>query len=273
MNKEDSAKVFNVWRKENPIYRPNNKELLLEIIDQVTSLFAAGSYYYFILNFENITIDFIHESIKDVLGIEPKAFTMKKGFKIMHPEDLASMNEKEALVFDFFFNKISSEDLLNYKSVYVMRMKHADGNYRTILHQASVFSLCNDGKIQQTLCVHADISYLNIPINQNISFISSKNQPYHYSKISGSYSLVDKTSNVLQNISFRDIFTKREKEIIEILAKGMTFNEISKLLFISPHTINTHKKNILNKSGCKNTAELIAKYYVNGLFFKTKSRL
>ncbi|MFV5702517.1 LuxR C-terminal-related transcriptional regulator [Flavobacterium sp. XS2P12] len=266
MNKEDGAKVFSVWSRENSINLPNKKELLLEIIDQVASLFAVGSFYYFILNFENITMDYVHEGIRNVLGIEPEEFSMEKGFEIMHSEDLATMNEKEAVVFDFFFNKISSEDLFNYKSVYVMRMRHTDGTYKTLLHQASVFSVSDDGKIQQTLCVHTDISYLNIPINHTVSFISSKKQCYHYSKKSGNYAIIHKNNSSLEKKSFKDIFTKREQEIVEKLAQGMKFNEIAKELFISPHTINTHKKNMLKKADCKNTPELIARYYIDSLF-------
>lgn len=72
MNKDDSAKVFNVWSKENSIHLPSKKELLLEIIDQVASLFATGSLYSFILNFKNITMAYVHESIRNVLGIEPE---------------------------------------------------------------------------------------------------------------------------------------------------------------------------------------------------------
>ena len=266
MNRANGDKVFNVWSVRNSIYQPKKKELLLDIIDQIVNLFAAGSFYYFIVNFENITMDFVHDGTRDVLGIDPKDFSMENCFEKMHPEDLASMNEKEELVFDFFFNKIPKEDFFSYKSVYIMRLQHTDGDFRTILHQSSVFNASDDGKIEQSLCVHTDITHLNIPINHNISFISAKKQSFHYAKISGIYTLLDENSTSLRKTAFKDIFSKREKEIIEILAQGKTFNEIAKELFISPHTINTHKKNILSKSGSKNTPELIAKYYVNSLF-------
>lgn len=170
--------------------------------------------------------------------------------------------KKKPLYLTFFY-KISTQDLFNYKSVYVMRVKHTDGTYRTLLHQASVFSVSDDGKIQQTLCVHTDITYLNIPINHTVSFISSKKPSYHYSKKLGSYAIVDENSPGLEKNYFKDIFSKREKEIVESVAKGLTFNEIATQLFLSPHAINTHKKNILSKSGCKNTAELIARYYID----------
>lgn len=265
MNEKDSAKVFSVWDTENKILQPNKKELLLEIVDQVASSFAAGSFYYFVLNFENIGMDYVSEGVKDVLSIAREEFSMKKAFELMHPEDLAKMNEKEAIVFDFFLKKLSVEDMFLYKSVYIMRLKHTNGSYKTILHQAQVLSASDDGKIQKTLCIHTDITYLNIPINHKLSFISTKRPSYYYFYESGSYALENESILKLEKDCFKDIFSKREKEIVKLMAKGIKFNEIAKLLFVSPHTINAHKKNILRKSGCKNTPELIARCYVEGL--------
>ncbi|MFO7674052.1 MAG: LuxR C-terminal-related transcriptional regulator, partial [Lutibacter sp.] len=66
-------------------------------------------------------------------------------------------------------------------------------------------------------------------------------------------------------IDLKVLFTKREIEIIIQLAQGENFKEIAALLFVSPYTIKTHRKNILKKSGCKNTAELIAKCIHEGI--------
>jgi DNA-binding NarL/FixJ family response regulator len=51
--------------------------------------------------------------------------------------------------------------------------------------------------------------------------------------------------------------TKREVEIIQLLAKGESSTVIAKQLFLSTYTVNTHRKNILHKLGLKNVAELI----------------
>lgn len=51
--------------------------------------------------------------------------------------------------------------------------------------------------------------------------------------------------------------TKREKEIISLLAKEKSSQEIADALFISIYTVNTHRKNILHKLGIKNTAGLV----------------
>lgn len=51
--------------------------------------------------------------------------------------------------------------------------------------------------------------------------------------------------------------TMREKEIITLLANGKSSNEIANQLFISTHTVSTHRKNIIRKIECNSFAELL----------------
>ncbi|AKD04968.1 response regulator transcription factor [Pontibacter korlensis] len=51
----------------------------------------------------------------------------------------------------------------------------------------------------------------------------------------------------------------REIEIIQLIAAGKSSIEIADKLFLSPHTINSHRKNILRKLNIKSPAELIVK--------------
>ena len=53
------------------------------------------------------------------------------------------------------------------------------------------------------------------------------------------------------------ILTRREKEVLELIADGHTNNEIATKLFISVTTVDTHRKNLLAKFEAKNTASLI----------------
>jgi two-component system nitrate/nitrite response regulator NarL len=52
-------------------------------------------------------------------------------------------------------------------------------------------------------------------------------------------------------------FTRREKDILELLAKGMTSHEIAAKLFLSNHTVDTHRKNMLQKFNVRNTQSLM----------------
>jgi DNA-binding NarL/FixJ family response regulator len=53
------------------------------------------------------------------------------------------------------------------------------------------------------------------------------------------------------------ILSERENEIIILIAEGLTNGQIAEQLFLSNHTINTHRKNIMGKLGVKNTAGIV----------------
>jgi two-component system, NarL family, nitrate/nitrite response regulator NarL len=51
--------------------------------------------------------------------------------------------------------------------------------------------------------------------------------------------------------------TRREKEILKLIAEGLTTNDIAQKIFVSPYTVETHRKNLLAKFDVSNTAVLI----------------
>ena len=53
------------------------------------------------------------------------------------------------------------------------------------------------------------------------------------------------------------VLSERENEIIKLVAEGNTNGKIADLLFLSNHTVNTHRKNIMSKLGVKNTAGIV----------------
>lgn len=50
--------------------------------------------------------------------------------------------------------------------------------------------------------------------------------------------------------------SEREKEIVKLVAEGLTSSEIAQKLFIAEHTVRTHRKNIFKKLGINNTSQL-----------------
>jgi DNA-binding NarL/FixJ family response regulator len=59
--------------------------------------------------------------------------------------------------------------------------------------------------------------------------------------------------------------TRRESEILQLLAEGLTTSEMAEKLFTSKRTIETHRQNILEKTNTKNTAALIKLAMTQGL--------
>ena len=62
-----------------------------------------------------------------------------------------------------------------------------------------------------------------------------------------------------QKSSLRElpVLTAREKEVLALIAEGYTNPQIAEKIFLSPFTVDSHRKNLLAKLGVKNTASLI----------------
>ena len=59
--------------------------------------------------------------------------------------------------------------------------------------------------------------------------------------------------------SHKPNLTRREIEVVKLIAEGMTSASIAAKLFVSPRTIDTHRANLMRKLEVKNSAELINK--------------
>lgn len=55
----------------------------------------------------------------------------------------------------------------------------------------------------------------------------------------------------------KNLLTDRELEILKLICYGLTTDEIAQKLFISPKTVKSHRSNLLEKTNCKNTPEMI----------------
>lgn len=72
-------------------------------------------------------------------------------------------------------------------------------------------------------------------------------------------------SGIVASSTGNSTLSEREKEVIKLVAIGKTNKEISDALFISPHTVITHRKNITTKLGIKTIAGLVVYAVLNGL--------
>jgi DNA-binding NarL/FixJ family response regulator len=61
----------------------------------------------------------------------------------------------------------------------------------------------------------------------------------------------------LTDTSVEDALSDREVEILVEVCRGLSNKEIADKLFISKRTVDKHRANILEKTGCKNTANLV----------------
>ena len=60
--------------------------------------------------------------------------------------------------------------------------------------------------------------------------------------------------------------TDREKQVLGMICKELSTHEIAERLNISSHTVETHRRNLLSKTGSKNVAGLVKFAFANNLY-------
>jgi DNA-binding CsgD family transcriptional regulator len=259
----DFKKIANYWKSQYSSNIENYKRYEAGTkFEQVASLFSSGEAFYYILNMHNLEIEYISKSVQYFTGILPDEVGMGDLLSLAIPCEIESIQLKEKIIKDFYLNFLNPEEILDYKVIYSYKMKDHKGKERVILHQASALSITDTGILEHVFSVHTDISHLNSAICNQISFVHMHGGKSYYN-LKISKGVFDPALANQEN--FKKAFSSREKEIIEAIAKGESAEEIAESLCISSHTVKTHRKNILQKSGCKNTAELIAQCLVGGV--------
>ena len=234
-----------------------------EQLQRFANLFTMGESYYYVLNMHNLELDFVSDSVQDFVGIPGNEVTMMQLLQMALPEELELVQQKERIINDFFTNYCSPKERLEYKILYPYKMKDHKGKLRTILLQSTVLSLSENGDVEHVFAVHSDITFLKTPRTDRLSFFHMYGGPSYYNlSLEGG---VFQPKKQLEDASFAEIFTPREKEIITALGRGLSTKEIAARLNLSPHTVRTHRKNILDKSGCANSAELVYKSLLCGV--------
>ncbi|RZK09766.1 MAG: LuxR family transcriptional regulator [Flavobacterium sp.] len=222
-----------------------NIQLELELYKKILHIFQIGEYYHYTTN-QNNEISFMHPDAVKVLGHQP-GFNQEFFFKCIHPQDTEHIIRFKDQITNFR-QQLSVKKVLKYKVQYNFRLKKANGAYIHILHQEIPIEITDDGTITQLLNLDTDISYLEPHTMPTLSFIGLENQP-SFLEISQDKSL-EASKSILSNV---------EKEILKLMMQGNSSLEISKILYRSKFTIDTHRKNMLIKTQSATTAALINK--------------
>ncbi len=255
-NAKDLNSVVSYWKKAHQV-NTNNRLKSNQVHDLVESFFNTEKHYYYILNFFDLRFEYVHPSVEEFIGCKADDYNFDLVFEKMHPDDATKIKIKESAANEFYYNRIPSEKIQLYKSTYTFRLSDGKGGWKNILHQSIPLQITEFGRIQYILSVHTDITFLNLLPEDRISFVGINNEPSFYS-------LSTDPDNILKPKANFEI-SRREKEIIQLLAEGLSSKQIATLLFISQHTVDTHRRHLIKKMGVKNTLELAVDCFRRGL--------
>lgn len=106
-----------------------------------------------------------------------------------------------------------------------------------------------------------------------------RNRTYNQDYFENEYSeeliieIIEAKSHEITEPLSDNTISDREREIIKHVSKGLTNKEIAEKLYLSPHTVMTHRKNISNKLGIKSISGLTVYAILNNIISLEESQI
>lgn len=235
-----------IWKRLAKDAHEDELEFSLEIHKKLLSFFQVGDYYYYIFNVKQSIFELISSEITELLGYYPDEVDVPFFLSNIHPDDQPWFLNFENKVKEFFAT-LSHHQIPNYKVRYDYRIRKKNGEYIRILQQVVTIQFDENNGVLRTLGVHTDISHIKSEGLPVLSFIGLNGEP--------SYTAVE-VKKVFTSTEMP--LTRREREILTLLTQGNKSEDISRLLFISKLTVDTHRKNLLKKTDTTSTVALIS---------------
>lgn len=245
--------LSDVWNS-HPEALSNNYEEIVEpppIEKIIGEMFAIGQFYYYVLNLANSTLSNHDPNLLPMHGLKKFPKHLKEIIELIHPDDIEFVLQAERMTIEKI-QEIGWEHQLNLKCSYCFRMKTGKGNYEMFHHQALHTLKDENGRLHQSINIHTNIHHITQknPYTVLVVGIGERND-FHQMQYRNN-----------ENIELPHVeLTKRETEILSLLALGKSSRQMSEMLDISYHTITTHRKNILAKTNCNKVSELVKKAF------------
>ncbi len=123
------------------------------------------------------------------------------------------------------------------------RVRKANGDYIKVQRQTTVFSVDEvTNRTISTFSLCRDISNLKTSTRVGWQWEGRGAEKLAFPELR-------------EELDYRP--TTREMEVLKRMVQGMASKAIAEALHISTHTVNTHRRNLLDRTGCRNTAELV----------------
>ena len=139
------------------------------------------------------------------------------------------------------------------------RLKHFNGKWIWIRQRVIVLSVTPDRHIDAALILLDDCSIeKEAQLNRHTSLVEKSRKSSKLLDMLAPVSLAQTEREKLRlGLEDHASLTPREKEIMQLVSQGASSKEIAAKLFISRHTVESHRKHILHKLSVKNAPEMV----------------
>ncbi|MVM31343.1 hypothetical protein GO755_14965 [Spirosoma sp. HMF4905] len=144
-----------------------------------------------------------------------------------------------------YVGTISQSELQQMRMLYDYKLTHKDGHQVRIIQENITLKADAEGRIIYSLALVSDISHLNKEGTQHFCFLNGAEKRLY---------VIDNETNQCTQL---DMLSKREVQIAQLLSQNLTSEQIAEQLFISVHTVNTHRQKMIRKMGMTDTTDLL----------------
>jgi DNA-binding CsgD family transcriptional regulator len=212
------------------------------IILKMEQVMKENGQFITMADLEQIRFLYVSEGIRKMIGVEPTQLNPSHFVEVAHPDDLCRLGLLRAQTF-VVEKEVLESDKGSALVSFTLRLRNPSGEYINHLCQAYFF---------YSPIPHKAVYLLQVI--SNVDWFKMKKQVYHHYK-GKDLSLFTFPNEKLLKIG--PDFSCREMEIIKLIELGLSSKQIADKLFLSIFTVNTHRSNILEKSGKASVAELI----------------
>ncbi|TDE17090.1 helix-turn-helix transcriptional regulator [Dyadobacter psychrotolerans] len=177
---------------------------------------------------------------KEVILREGVAYFVSK----LPPSDYLGLQKMSELMGKYVAD-LSNEMLVTFKGMFDFLMVQPDGSFRRIIQEGVALKRDANGNILFLLALVSDITNMKREGRQHLRLTD------------GIKDLIYEVDCTGLNTRKLESLSTREVEIAKLIGQKFTSEEIAKKLFLSGHTINTHRQNMLRKLDMADTMELI----------------
>lgn len=212
------------------------------IIVKLEELMDESDQYFQVFDLGQMKFLYTGKRIFQMLGVTPEEINPGNYTQMVHPDDEDRLGQARSRVFKMekeIFQAQKGSALTSYN----LRMLNPAGIYINLFVQDYMFYSPIPYKVVFLIQVVTNIDW----------FKMKKNSFHHY--VGNDLSLFRFPDEDLLQISHN--LSDRELEIIKLIEAGLGSKEIADKLFLSVHTVNTHRSNILEKSGKSHISDLI----------------
>lgn len=229
---------------------PFDKELLLQHNPLLEKIFVMVDCGVAIFDASQASYVYISDMVERALGYKAERFLtggLDFTFSIVHPDDLPGLVRFLEMEMDYLDAMPERQHRLNYRSSYDYRLRCLNGNYMRVLQRNAILDLDEEGNACRMLLIISNVSHLKKNDSMMINIVRDQHTDLLYTYNTESHTL--STDNYL---------SKRELEILRLLGRDFTSKDIADQLFISVHTVETHRRNMLEKTNIKDTSKLVS---------------